>query len=227
MAGRWARGAIAALAVMGAALVLPSGDAAAEHSRAMVVAAAHAGPGTPDDSDTQTLWSQVGRGGRATATATASSTCDGCSGRADAVEVVRAHGGVTAENVAAAWSTCVDCSARAVSVQVVLVAQDGPVTATNRALAVNAACTRCSTEAVAVQLVLVGARPEGLPASARKLLDDLVATLGADPAPSSSARSARPGGTNEPAVAATARELQNAAGAASVTIHVDRKTGST
>lgn len=227
MAGGRARAAVAAVAVIGAALLLPAGDAVAEHSRATVAAAAHADTGAPHDTDTQTAWSQVGRGGRATATATASSTCDGCSGTADAVQVVRAHGDVTAENVAAAWSTCVDCSARAVSVQVVLVAQPGPVRATNRALAVNAACTRCSTEAVAVQLVLEGARPDGLPASARKLLDDLVAQLGATQAVQAAPRTLRRGGTTEPAVAATARELQRETGAATVTIHVDRRDGST
>lgn len=225
MAGRWRRGGLAAVAVVGVAMALPAGDAVAEHSRAMLVASAHASPGVPDASERQTSWAQLGRGGRGAATATASATCDGCSGEATGVQVVSAHGGISADNVAVAWSSCIGCSARAVSVQVVL-ARTGQIVATNRALAVNAACIECSTEAVAVQFVLQGVSRDEMSPSARRVLDELVAQLDQQLGPGATGSTAR-GRTLPADLEAEGEALRRDLGAASVAVHVDRRTGST
>jgi hypothetical protein len=225
VAGRWRRSGLAAVAVVGVALALPAGDAVADHSRAMLVASAHASPGVPDASERQTSWVQLGRGGRGAATATASATCDGCSGEATGVQVVRAGGGITADNVAVAWSSCIGCSARAVSVQVVL-ARTGQIVATNRALAVNAACIGCSSEAVAVQFVLQGASRDEVSPSARRLLDELVAQLD-DQLDAGATRSAARMRSSAADLEAEGEALRRELGAASVAVHVDRRTGST
>jgi hypothetical protein len=89
--------------------------------------------------------------------ATASATCDGCAGRARALQVfyVRRARDTTLDNQAVAWAQCESCRAAAVSMQVVVVRGTREVTANNRALALNAACTDCRTSSLAYQLVVV------------------------------------------------------------------------
>jgi Fe-S cluster biogenesis protein NfuA len=93
------------------------------------------------------------------AVATASATCDGCSGQASTVQILYLSGTGVArvDNVAAAWSQCSSCSSRAVSVQLVLLNSPATIVANNRSLALNQACTGCRSAAAAYQLVISNA----------------------------------------------------------------------
>ena len=124
----------------------------------------------------------------AAGSATASSTCDGCTGTAVTMQVVYARRGaaVVAQNAATAWAGgCTSCKAWALSLQVVIAWSASSVTADNRALAVNASCARCTTAAAAVQLVVVIPSGQQVTWAALKLLDtlrdQLVAALQAAP----------------------------------------------
>ena len=221
---------LASVAIMAAlVLVQPASQADGDHSRAQLVASAQASSGMPSASESLTAWDKVGRAGRVTTTATASAACDGCRAEASAVHVVRTigGGGANADNVAVAWANgCADCGASAVSVQVVLVTGSVPIVANNRSLAVNALCVGCTSDATAVQYVLVGAKRSDLSEAAQALLRQLVRDLRGGPAAhaASNKRAATPGGTGP--VDAAARALQRDVGAASVTVKVDRRTGS-
>src|SRR5207245_8001905 len=93
---------------------------------------------------------------RASAVATSSATCDGCSASAVTMQVIYARTLRTLriDNVAAAWSSCTGCRSAALSLQVVITRRAGVITAGNRALAVNAGCLGCLTAAAAVQIVV-------------------------------------------------------------------------
>lgn len=115
----------------------------------------------------------TGPAAKADAMATASASCDGCSGEATTMQVVSFEGGrgtAAADNIASAWATCSGCSASAVSVQIVLVPRRGTIEANNRSLAVNASCESCSTAAAALQFVLAGAPKRQLSAAATELV---------------------------------------------------------
>lgn len=90
------------------------------------------------------------------AVATASATCDACSGTARTVQVLDAGAArrVRVDNVATAWSRCQHCGSGVVSVQVVLIHRATSLHADNRALALGAGCTACDTAAEAYQVVL-------------------------------------------------------------------------
>jgi hypothetical protein len=222
---------LASVAIMAAlVLVQPASQADGDHSRAQLVASAQASSGMPSASESLTAWDKVGHAGRVTTTATASAVCDGCEAEASAVHVVRTigGGGANADNVAVAWANgCAGCGASAVSVQVVLVTGSVPVVANNRSLAVNALCVGCTSDATAVQYVLVGAKRSELSEAAQALLRQLVRDLRGGPAAAHAAsnkRAATAGDTRPVDVAG--RALQRDVGAASVTVKVDRRTGS-
>lgn len=123
-----------------------------------LTAAAHPGPGGTRVVDKAVdVGTAFRRDVHADTSATASATCDGCVGKAKALQVfyVRRPRQTTLDNQAVAWSQCEACRATAVSVQVVVVDGTRRVTANNRALAFNAACTDCRTSALAYQLVVV------------------------------------------------------------------------
>jgi hypothetical protein len=93
----------------------------------------------------------------ADAAATASSTCDGCTGEAVTLQIVylRHARDMTVENLASATSSCVGCASSALSVQVVIGRTPQVLVANNRSMAVNTSCTGCTTTAAAYQFVLV------------------------------------------------------------------------
>jgi hypothetical protein len=117
-------------------------------------------------------------------TASASLTCNRCTGTAASVQVVYAElaTSVVARNVATAWaSDCIGCRGWAVSIQIVIAKSGTAITAGNRALAVNATCVGCSISAAAVQFVAVGASAPQLSGAAleriRALRDRLLSQL--------------------------------------------------
>jgi hypothetical protein len=111
---------------------------------------------------------------KADASAAASATtCNSCSGRAIALQVIYLDKARTAttDNTATAWSSCRGCRASSVSVQVVVMRASTHLAARNRALAVNASCKRCAvTRAIAVQRVVVTKDRRALSDHAQDLL---------------------------------------------------------
>jgi len=143
---------------------------------------ASANPGTTGSTDTdRTAMVERARGKRvqADAVASATATCDSCTGTAAAVQVVyvnKAKKG-TADNVATAWSSCSNCRATSVSVQIVVVRPGTTITARNRALAVNVACSGCTTAAIAVQFVVVTSKHRAFSRQGRQQLEALANEL--------------------------------------------------
>jgi hypothetical protein len=143
---------------------------------------ASANPATAGSSDTdRTAMFERARGKRAQAdaVATASATCDSCTGRASAVQVIYVNKArkSTADNLANAWSSCSNCRATSVSVQVVVVRPGTKVIAHNRAVAVNAACSGCTTSAIAVQFVVVTSKHRAFSRHGRQQLEALALEL--------------------------------------------------
>jgi hypothetical protein len=157
---------------------------------------ASANPATPRNSDTdRTAMFERARGKRprADAVATASATCDSCTGTATAVQVIyfgKARRG-TADNMATAWSSCRGCRATSVSLQVLVARPGTDLTIRNRALAVNASCAGCSSAAVAVQLVVVTKKHEAFSRRGREQLAALASQLEAELRATSSTKAAR------------------------------------
>jgi hypothetical protein len=143
---------------------------------------ASANPSAPRATDTdRTAMFERARGKRAQAdaVASASATCDSCSGTAAAVQVIyvnKAKKG-TADNLATAWSSCSNCRATSVSVQVVVVRPGTTLTTRNRAFAVNASCTGCTTAAVAVQFIVVTGKHRTFSRQGRQQLEALAREL--------------------------------------------------
>ncbi|MEU4295478.1 hypothetical protein AB0E63_45285 [Kribbella sp. NPDC026596] len=143
---------------------------------------ASANPGTPGSTDTdRTAMFERARGKRAQADAVASATatCDSCTGTAVAVQVIyvsKAKKG-TADNLANAWSSCSNCKATSVSVQVVVVRPGTTLITRNRALAVNASCSGCTTAAIAVQFVVVTSKHRAFSNKGRQQLEALASEL--------------------------------------------------
>jgi hypothetical protein len=143
---------------------------------------ASANPGAPRSTDTdRTAMFERARGKRAQAdaVASASATCDSCTGTAAAVQVIyvsKAKKG-TADNLATAWSSCKNCRATSVSVQVVVVRPGTTLTTRNRAFAVNASCTGCATAAVAVQFVVVTGKHRTFSRQGKQQLEALAREL--------------------------------------------------
>jgi hypothetical protein len=143
---------------------------------------ASANPATPRSTDTdRTAMFERARGKRAQAdaVASASATCDSCTGTAAAVQVIyvnKAKKG-TADNLATAWSSCSNCRATSVSVQVVVVRPGTTLTTRNRALAVNASCAGCTTGAIAVQFVVVTSKHRTFSRQGRQQLEALAREL--------------------------------------------------
>jgi hypothetical protein len=143
---------------------------------------ASANPGTTGSTDTdRTAMVERARGKRvqADAVASATATCESCTGTAAAVQVVyvnKAKKG-TADNVATAWSSCSNCRATSVSVQIVVVRPGTTITARNRALAVNVACSGCTTAAIAVQFVVVTSKHRTFSRDGRQQLEALAREL--------------------------------------------------
>ena len=141
--------------------------------------AAHADVGRTTVEDSRARTVTVSRDGHARATATSSTVCDGCTGRAATVQVAYVpRGGITADNVAAAWASGGDGTATAVSVQIVVQRPRTDVVATNRALAVNADCVGCSTDSVAVQVVVLSRLDRKVSKQVQAMLQSLADTLG-------------------------------------------------
>jgi hypothetical protein len=163
---------------------------------------ASANPVTPRSSDAdRTAMYERARGKRtqADAVASASATCDSCTGTATAVQVIyfgNARKG-TADNTATAWSSCRDCGATSVSVQVVVVRPGTDLTARNRALAVNAACAGCSTGAVAIQLVVVTKKHQAFSRDGRAQLEALASQLESELRGASRTKAARTAAAKE------------------------------
>jgi hypothetical protein len=143
---------------------------------------ASANPATPHTSDTdRTATFERARGKRtqADAVASASATCNSCTGTATAVQVIyfgKARRG-TADNMATAWSSCRNCRTTSVSLQVLVARPGTDLTIRNRALAVNASCTGCSSAAVAVQLVVITKEHEAFSRRGREQLAALASRL--------------------------------------------------
>jgi hypothetical protein len=155
------RGAILTGLLLAGTLVVDGSAGAADWGSAKnIEAAAAAIPAQAGDTSND-LSVHVDRPGRrtvrASAVATSSATCDGCSASAVTMQVIYARTLATLriDNVAAAWSSCTGCQSAALSLQVVIARRAGVVTAGNRALAVNAGCVGCRTAAAAVQIVVV------------------------------------------------------------------------
>ncbi|HEU5046167.1 MAG TPA: hypothetical protein VFT75_18750 [Nocardioidaceae bacterium] len=109
---------------------------------------------------------------RTATTATASSTCRGCTADSAALQVLflRRAPQVSVDNVATAWSRCHHCQATALSVQVVLTGTPHPQVATsNQALAPHRSCTRCRTASAAFQVVVSGVPAPLSPAALSQL----------------------------------------------------------
>ena len=163
---------------------------------------ASANPATPQSSDADRTAMYERAGGKRTqadAVASASATCDSCTGTATAVQVIyfgKARKG-TADNMATAWSSCRNCGAISVSVQVVVVRPGTNVTARNRALAVNASCAGCSTAAVAVQFVVVTNKHKAFSRNGRAQLEALANQLEAELRGASLTKAARTAAANE------------------------------
>jgi hypothetical protein len=119
---------------------------------------------------------------KADASATASASCDWCSGRAAALQVIYLDKAriATTDNTATAWSSCRSCGATSTSVQVVVMRPDTALTTRNRALAVNTSCKGCATTAIAVQLVVVTKDRRALSSEARDQLKALASQVGAE-----------------------------------------------
>ncbi len=167
-----------------------SADQADPHHFAATAVAIPATPGAQAQADTTRFDRAETRTGKVDGVATTSLTCDGCTGKAQTLQVVylTRNGTFTADNVAAAWASgCTGCAGWSLSLQVVLARATHQVTAANRALALNASCVNCSTAAAAIQIVVVapsGRRlsPKAI-ASVYALRQQLVAELSASPAP--------------------------------------------
>ncbi|QAY69079.1 hypothetical protein [Xylanimonas protaetiae] len=174
----------AAAGIVAGVLLVAGGVSSRSHwstsaSDVDLVTAAHADVGRTAVEDAQARTVAVARGGHATATATASTVCDGCSGRAATVQVAYvARGGITADNVAAAWATGTSGTATSASVQVVIQRPGTDVVATNRALAVGTACSACTTDATAVQVVVLSRRDRKVSVQVQALLQQLADLLG-------------------------------------------------
>jgi hypothetical protein len=120
---------------------------------------------------------------KADASAVASATCNSCSGRAIALQVIYLDKArtATADNTATAWSRCRGCRASSVSVQVVVMRPSTQLAARNRALAVNASCKRCAaTRAIAVQRIVVTKDRRTLSERAQDQLKVLATQFGAE-----------------------------------------------
>jgi hypothetical protein len=134
---------------------------------------------------------------RASAVATSSATCDGCTATAVTMQVIytRQVRTMTVDNVAAAWSSCTSCSGSALSLQVVIARKAGLVRANNRSLALNVACVQCSTAAAALQVVVIAPSMRELSRRALSeiaaLRDQLAAELAAQLAPAPAAQAPR------------------------------------
>jgi len=145
----------------------------------LVASANPAATGSTDTDRTAMFERARGKRAQADAVASATATCDSCTGTAAAVQVIyvsKAKKG-TADNVATAWSSCSNCRATSVSVQVVVVRPGTTITARNRALAVNAACSGCTTAAIAVQFVVVTSKHRAFSRQGRQQLEALAHDL--------------------------------------------------
>jgi hypothetical protein len=148
-----------------------------------LVASAH--PATPRTSVTDTTAAFVrarAKRVKADASATASATCNLCSGSATALQVIYLDKAWTAttDNTATAWSKCRGCRAGSVSVQVVVMRPRTQLTARNRALAVNISCKRCVTAAMAGQRVVITKDRRALSGHASDQLKALASQLGVE-----------------------------------------------
>jgi hypothetical protein len=195
-----------------------SADTGASGGTDAVAVAIPVQPGDARQATSDRVVDPWGRAIRATAVATTSVTCDGCTGMAVTTQVLYA-GRVTSirpDNVAAAWSQCTGCSGYALSLQVVIARSVRSVTAGNRSLAVNAACLRCHTAAAAVQIIVVTPLVRELSDSALQqiaalrdaLVEQLQAQLNAAPATQTGA-----GTAGSTAAQGSARALSRGAGA--------------
>jgi hypothetical protein len=152
-------------------------------------AAIPAQPGDTSDDLSSHVVRMAGRSVRASAVATSSATCDGCTGNAVTVQVIYARkvSTLAIDNVAAAWASCSACQGSALSLQVVIARKVGIVRANNRSLAVNANCMGCRTAAAAVQIVAISPSNRELSQAAlgqiNALRDQLLAQLKAQVTP--------------------------------------------
>ncbi|MEA5456308.1 hypothetical protein SPF06_16345 [Sinomonas sp. JGH33] len=170
-------------------------------------------------------------GGKAVATAVATSECNGCSGTATTLQTVTLDGPAAAvgDNVATAWSSCVGCSSTAVSVQIITGPRAAPIEANNRSLAANIACADCQSTAVALQFVILGGTRRELSAQAKAIIQQIEQELGLTLA----AQEARNDGSHhddaeraaEDAAARARDAIKNDTRADSVAARVDVETG--
>ena len=191
---------------------------------------ASANPATPHTSDTdRTAMFERARGKRtqADAVASASATCDSCTGTATAVQVIyfgKARKG-TADNAATAWSSCRNCGAISVSVQVVVVRPGTKLTSRNRAIAVNAGCAGCSTAAVAVQFVVVTKKHQAFSRDGREQLEALASQLEAELRAASRSKAARASAAKKIGLPGIEALVRNELNPTTVQPHFALKTG--
>jgi hypothetical protein len=230
------------IAAIAALLVGSVGPSSVAHRNAWprnvdLTASAHPGPAGATVTDE--AFNRRSAGGwqvKADTTAVSSSTCDGCAGAAQSLQIlyVPYARDVTLDNAAIAWSQCRDCRAGALSVQVVVVRAGSPITANNRASAANVACEGCTTAAAAYQLVVVGKRFERLsPWAVRELrawVDEQAQALTNPPA-ADLQRSLAPSETDGESAAEPTEEATSALedlvnddlGTATLSLEVDRE----
>jgi hypothetical protein len=147
-----------------------------------LVASAHAAtPRTSDTDSTAVFVRARAERVKAEVSATASTTCDSCSSRATALQVIYLDARIaTTDNTAGAWSNCRNCGAASIAVQVVVMRPYTNLTARNHALALNTSCKRCATTAIAVQFVAVTKDGRTLSPQARAQLKALARKFGAE-----------------------------------------------
>jgi hypothetical protein len=191
---------------------------------------ASANPATPHASDTdRTATFERARGKRtqADAVASASATCNSCTGTATAVQVIyfgTARRG-TADNMATAWSSCRDCRTTSVSLQVLVARPGTDLTIRNRALAVNASCVGCSSAAVAVQLVVITKEHQAFSRSAREQLAALASRLETELRATSRTKAARTAAAKDVGLADIEALVRNELKPTAVQPHFALKTG--
>ncbi|GAB3281087.1 hypothetical protein GCM10027449_22200 [Sinomonas notoginsengisoli] len=140
-------------------------------------------PKRPTATDSKAVWGTLrANGGPASASATAHTTCPGCSGTATTLQVLTSDSApaVQADNVATAFTTADRASSSAVSVQIVETADMQSLMADNRAVSVNLGCTGCVSSSVALQFVIVGVPARELSPTARAIVLQIEQALTVD-----------------------------------------------
>ena len=186
---RW----LAVLSALVVALTIGGEPASAHRNPRTFQTTSFAAP-TPDNPVVRSVVERrlhvAGRVVRASASASADTRCDNCSGEAVTFQVVYVPRSLRTQvsNTSSATASCTDCSSTSVSVQVVI-ARTRTLQADNSSQAINTECVRCTSNSAAYQFVLVSDRGRELSQRGRALvraveleMTALLASLDAPPA---------------------------------------------